>query len=405
MANQAPNLEPDLEPTPPAIADDNDATEPSPPPAPQPVAQNNSWGSLKERLSQARARLGQKGTPNPTIPNSLAGAAPDGGRETVLRAERRAVKEIAKRAARQASAQEAKVMAAATSEFWVPALVIIGSLLLVVIIFIAIFSFNSFSGQNGGGIGQYPSTDTEREQATLLASLSGNALANNKTVAEVVGDEKERYERIKNNARQFAPDLVSSVEAKITEFTPLLDAIVGTQDRIERLKVRDNVMAKMLDFESTLPFGDWASRIALSHQNEGSLNFCKITKAGAKVACASFASTVLWEAGIPNAIVGTTTAIWSNKAFRTVVDRPASRSTETWAASKDRLRPGDVVWWGDGSCSRVRYAGKLFDHVGIYVGNGEAVDNSSAQEKILKRDAAKRGSCLVFNGAKRYGKD
>lgn len=279
----------------------------------------------------------------------------------------------------------------------------VGIILLVVIIVLLIVALFSFSGQGGKGYPQYPKTQAQQEQATLLAALSGDKIANDKVTKEVINDEKDRYQRIKANAAKYSPADSVAIEAKIKEFNPTLDTLLTTQAKTERLKIRDDLQKKMFEFEQTLPFGSWISQIALGHLKQGSLTFCVVTGASANVACASFVSTVMWEAGVPNAIVPTTTQVWSNKSLQLIVDRPAAKSADTWSQNKDRLKPGDIIWWGDGTCSKTRYEGKLFDHVGIYVGDGEAVDNSSNKEQILKRGAESRSKCLLFNGAKRYG--
>ena len=70
------------------------------------------------------------------------------------------------------------------------------------------------------------------------------------------------------------------------------------------------------------------------------------------------------------------------------------------------LQPGDIIWWGDGTCSSVKYDGKLFDHVGFYIGNGRSVDTSSSSETVKERPAdlvRDDKNCRLFNGAKRYG--
>lgn len=328
--------------------------------------------------------------------------------ERSFRQQTRAVGQVTKKAAEnaaKAAGRTAKKLAtnliAKNPYVWG----VFGVLLLVVVIIVIVFALFSLGGQGGKGYPQYASTAAEQEQITLLSALSGDKIANNTITKEVVDDEKSRYQRIKQNAAKYSSSLTGQVETKVKEFSPLLDSLVATQAKAERIKIRDDLQKKMSTFEQTLPFGSWISAIALAHQGEGSLNFCKITGAGAKVACASFVSTVLWEAGVPNAIVGTTTEVWNNKALRIAVNRPAAKSADTWTQGKSSLKPGDVIWWGDGSCSKVKYSGKLFDHIGIYVGDDQAVDNSSTKEKILKRSGASRSNCLLFNGAKRYGSE
>jgi len=280
----------------------------------------------------------------------------------------------------------------------------LGIILLIFIIIMVIFSLNAGGGNSGAGPASYPSTDAQREQATLLSALSGNKIANDQTVKSVIDDEKERYARIKANAQKYSPGQVGSIDQKIAELNPLLDSLLATKNKEERIKIRDDIQEKMLAFEGTLPFGDWIAKLAISEVGKDVGEFCRVTGAGRGVGCASFTSIILYDAGVPNAIVPTTMAVWNSQALRTVVERPAKRSAQLWEQQKSSLKPGDVIWWGDGTCSSVRYNGKLFDHVGFYVGNGEAVDTSSSSETVKKRPAAKRDSnCRYFNGAKRYG--
>lgn len=320
--------------------------------------------------------------------------------QAAARAAAQATKQAAKQAAKQVAQTASKVAAqVVTKNPYV--LAALGIILLVIIIVLIIVSLFSLGGGAGNGPARYPDSVAQQEQATLLAALSGDKIANNKTVQEVINDEKSRYQRMKANADKYSPNLSVGIEAKGKEFAPLLDSLLTIQAPAERKKIRDDLQKKMLEFEGTLPFGRWISQIALGHQNAGSLNFCKITGAGANVACASFVSTVLWEAAVPNPIQGLVDDVWRQPSTRIVVDRPAARSAEYYAQQKGGLQPGDLVFWGDGSCNAG--GSRLFDHVGIYVGDDQAVDNSSSKEKILKRGAEKRSSCQVFNGAKRYG--
>jgi hypothetical protein len=155
----------------------------------------------------------------------------------------------------------------------------------------------------------------------------------------------------------------------------------------------------MLEFEGTLPFGKWIAANANAYVGKETGEFCTITGASARLACASFTSTTLAESGVPNAIVGNTTALWHNKALRLVIDRAPEASNSR--INESIMQPGDIVWFGNGSRAKNRYAGALFDHVGIYIGDGMIVDTSSSKGMVMKRPLTTH----QFNGAKRYGAD
>ncbi len=319
-------------------------------------------------------------------------------KEAVKQRAKQAAKDAAKRAAKAAGQALKKVVLQIATKNPI-ALAIIGIILVILIIVVILFVLFGLSGKDsGGGLPVYPSTQTQQEQATLLAALSGDAIANNKTVAEVIKDEKDRYGRIKANAQKYSNGDVAAIDQKIAEFTPLLDSLLSVADKAGKRAIQKDLMAKMLAFEGTLPFGQWITEIALTRVKDPNANFCKITGAGANVACASFTSTTLWDAGVPNAIVGTTTALWSNKSLRIVIDRAPTASNSR--INESVMRAGDVVWFGHGDEGRKRYAGALFDHVGIYIGKGEIVDSSG--DLVIKRRPLTTHS---FNGAKRYGKD
>lgn len=356
---------------------------------------NNRWDQFRERIKNSQKKLKGDVGGSPT-----AQATEQVGKKAVQSVEKQAVKKVAATAGRQVASKAAtSVAVAAAPEIGAGILVAVGVGLVVIIILVIIFAIFGIGGSgSGGGLPQYPSTATQREQATLLAALSGDSVANNKTVAEVIRKEKERYDRIKTNAQKYSPSEVAAIDQKITEFTPMLDSILSVPDKVGRKKIKDDLQAKMVAFEQTLPFGLWIAEIAKTRVGDRNSEFCTITDAPANLACASFSSTTLWDAGVPNAIVGTTTALWNNKSLRLVIDRAATASNDR--IDESVMRPGDVVWFGHGAQGKKRYAGALFDHVGIYIGNGQIVDSSSKLVIQQRKLTTHR-----FNGAKRYGKD
>jgi hypothetical protein len=278
-------------------------------------------------------------------------------------------------------------------------------IVVILIIILTIFVLTSSGGNLGNGPPAYPSTESQRQQATLLSALSGNKIANDQIVKKVSDAEKSRYQRIKANAQKYSGASVAAIEQKIKEFNPLLDSLVATRNLEERKQINKDLEQKMLSFEGTLPFGKWISSIAdqYASQGAGSTGFCLITRAAPNVACASFVSTVLWEAGVPNAIVPSVDELWTSAATRIVVDRPSSKSTSLYSQNESKLRPGDIIFWGNGACNRGGSA--LFDHVGIFISANRVANNSSTRKKIAYSRAEKNGGCEIFNGAKRYGAD
>lgn len=319
--------------------------------------------------------------------------------ERSARAAARAAGEATKKAAKQAGKAIGQAIKKLVTQLlaknpyvWLA----VGIILLVIIIVLIIVALFSFSGDTGKGPARYPTSVSQQEQATLLAALSGDKIANDKTVKKVVEDEKKRYQNIRSNAQKHSADKVAAIDAKIVEFTPILDSLLKTSNKVERMKIRDDLQKKMLEFEGTLPFGTWIVANAKTHVGEPTGEFCRITKVSDNLACASFTSTTLAESGVPNAIVGNTTALWNNKALRLVIDRAPVASNSR--INESVMKPGDIVWFGHYTD---RYPGALFSHVGIYIGNGKIIDSSSQTRTIKERPLTTH----KFNGAKRYGAD
>jgi len=322
-------------------------------------------------------------------------------KQGVRQAAGKAAQQAAKAATRAAMAAARAVGALISSG---PVGWIILAILIIIILVFILIAIPSFSGIFGGGPGSYPTTQVQKEQATLLAALAGDRISKNEVVLEVVKDEKERYGRIESNATKYDPSLSASITAKKVEFSKLLDSMMAETNLDRKKAAVKDIQAKMILFENTLPFGRWIFSIASASVDQPSGNFCRVTKVAGTLACASFVSTVLSDAGVPNSIVATTEAVWEIAGLRTVVNRPDTKSDSLFDKSKGALRPGDIIWWGDGNCSSVKRATKIFDHVGFYIGDGMSIDNSSELEKVAKRHVTGR-DCWAFNGAKRYGSD
>jgi hypothetical protein len=360
--------------------------------------------AAKEKASEAKDKL-QKGQKAAAAVGDIKENGVDYAKEIAKEKAKEAVKKAAKQALNKAKQAAAKAVRQVATKLLANPYVLgaIGIILLVVIIIAVVFSFAGLGGQTGGGPAVAPSNDYQRSQATLLAALSGDTISQNKTVLKVQGDEKERYDRILKNAQAYNPTLADSITAKNQEFTAYWDQLLATNAKEARLEVLKKLRAEMAAFEATLPFGSWIAKLAEKSVGERTDTFCRITKADANVGCASFTSTILYDAGTPNPIVPAVDQIWRNTALRIIIDRPASKSSGYYQENVGKLKPGDIIFWGDGACSAG--GSVLFDHVGFYVGDNQAVDTSSSAKMVMKRSAADRGSCRVFNGAKRYGSD
>lgn len=110
--------------------------------------------------------------------------------------------------------------------------------------------------------------------------------------------------------------------------------------------------------------------------------------------CASFVSTVLQEAGAMTGFYARATDIWNQGGGTTVIERGGKYDAE-------KLQPGDVVFFGNGNTG---VAGSIFNHVGIYIGDGQIIDTSSSQKKVVgPRAITVHSGSNSFNGAKRFG--
>lgn len=264
--------------------------------------------------------------------------------------------------------------------------------------------------KGGGKITPTTSTQLFQSQA-LLPYIGGDfVLSGGKINEKVYQAEKERYAIIQHNVDTDPRVSGRSAEVKksINEILQLIDSGRNLSGDPKK-KITADTIAKIQALDSTLPFGSWIAAAARNQVGKPSGNFCTITQAGGRVACASFVSTVLQNAGIPNPIQAGVDGIWRRTFYKIVVNRPDIKSTGHYNLNKSKLQIGDIIFWGDGSCSKG--GSVLFDHIGFYVGGDEAVDNSSGGKdgtpppQIRKRGAASRSSCIVFNGAKRYGSD
>ena len=250
---------------------------------------------------------------------------------------------------------------------------------------------------------QYPSTQAQTDQTVLVASIGGDFVVSGRKITEkVLTAEKGRYRIVLNNVKTTNPERVVEVEQKVKEILLTIEGGINLSGEAKK-KQLGQATSKIQTLDSTLPFGEWIARAAESQVGSQSLEFCSVTKASTNVACASFLTTVLQNAGVPNPIQAGVDGIWRRPFYRTIAARQKPPTEAYYGQNLAKLQRGDIIFWGDG---RNDGGSVLFDHVGFYVGGGQAVDNSSGKKMILKRQAAKRdNSFRFFNGAKRYGKD
>lgn len=258
----------------------------------------------------------------------------------------------------------------------------------------------------GKGSNIPPSTAAETQQATLVAWIGGDfVLSGGKITQATLDAEKKRYVIVQKNV-----DNDKNISGRSTEVKKAINEILMLIELVPRMpgeaknKQTAAVIAKVQALDSSLPFGAWIADFAIAQVGRGSQNFCQKTNAESKVACASFVSTVLQNAGVSSPVQSMVDGVWANPALRLIVARQTAERPEYLQQNASKLQPGDIIFMGTGSGKVGR--SKNFRHVGIYIGNGMEVDNSSRAEAIRKRELAKLAvNDLYFNGAKRYGVD
>lgn len=366
-------------------------------------AQADKVKSGEQKLSKATGEkaAGQGGKAAAKTAGKAAGkeaaAAGKQGASAAAKAASKAAAQAVKVAAK-AAAQAVRGALVATSEFWVPALIII---LIVVVIIAFIFILFAYSGEGGKGPPIYPESGLQQQKSQFALALSGDQIAKDTVIKDVIESQLTRYDRIKNNTDSYDPSLSAGAATKRSEYETSLNSLLAEQDTEMRAVLLDAILADMAAYDKTLPFGKWITKLAKDRVGKPNLKFCGITDAPAALACASFTSTVLYLAGVPDAIQPSVDEIWKESIYETIVARQSPKSADTYDKYVSSLQPGDIIFWGDGKCSSG--GSVLFDHVGFYIGDGRAIDTSSSAGKVLERSAAKRGDCRVFNGAKRYG--
>lgn len=291
-------------------------------------------------------------------------------------------------------------------KYWkVPVYIIAGLLLLAAV------PFGLLSLKDGG---QYPSTQAQQNQTIIAAATAGDFVVSGKKIGQkTLEAEEARYKTVLSNLKQNNPTNlnVATVEVKINEILTLLKQGVGLSGQAKK-NMTASIKTKVEALDATLPFGEWIAKAAEGQAGKPSGNFCRRGVPGS-LGCASFVTSVLYSAGVPQPYKPDVDSVWRMSFYRVIVDRPQTKSAAYYDQNKSNLRRGDIIFWGDGNCSKG--GSKYFDHIGFYLGNGLSIDNSSGNTKkgipphvrnkpILAADRDYGGkSCRVFNGAKRYG--
>lgn len=327
------------------------------------------------------------------------------------------VSELVGQTAKQGLKQTGKLVAefvAANPEIWIPVAII-----LVVFIIIAIaIGFYAFSRQSGAVTSVTPTTAVQKSQAGLLAAFAGDKLKQFTIVEDVIQTEETRYTTIaglmKTNPGGSAITASATDVAQVQTELQQIDKQLKAQDKIGATIALKTVIDQEKKIEAGLPFGTWIANIAKGftdptspyHQDTQVCHIAKVNYAdtnNGRSGCGLIVSVALNKAGVPQSVALSTLEIWQNPQLSIVVARPNALDASLAQKSMANLKPGDVVWWGNGSAAT--YPGALFDHIGIYIGNNQAVNNSSNQQAVritpLDRVAAHYDN-KVFNGAKRY---
>ncbi|QQG49741.1 MAG: hypothetical protein HZB70_03005 [Candidatus Berkelbacteria bacterium] len=257
------------------------------------------------------------------------------------------------------------------------------------------------------GSSHTPSTPQEKNEVQLAGAFAGDVLETKQVTDRLITSELNRYEAIKDNLKEYstgAPsDAAGQADAIITDLTALKKSSTGKKNK----EAVQKIVAKKRAFEATLPFNEWAARAAeeLLRLPPGT---CPIApRADTNLGCASFVSYVLIKAGIPQSHVAATVGVWTNPNLTLVVPNLRTINTNYYNETKGSLKRGDIIWWGYGVCGKKKRQapGGLHCHIGIFVGNDEAIHNSSTKANKAGGIAPIRNKVTHrkdFNGAKRY---
>jgi hypothetical protein len=257
-----------------------------------------------------------------------------------------------------------------------------------------------------------PTTAAQQQQANTAAYISGDFISNGKVTKSSVDQEKARYKRVIDH---LSPDKVAVTQTAINGIEELMDQAINTSGQARANLIKQiNEQVRALD--ATLPYGEWVAQEAEKYVGPNKIpsNFCRITgNNDPNMGCASVVSVILYDAGVPQPLTKSQQVIWHNSRLAQIV-APAPNHQKDWtlySQNKDRLKRGDVVWWGNGvrtdPDTGLPIVIGLQSHVGIYIGNNKAINNSStlaekAGEAVPRITDLDRKD-LPFNGAKRYG--
>ncbi|MDP3993251.1 MAG: hypothetical protein Q8Q05_03530 [bacterium] len=257
-----------------------------------------------------------------------------------------------------------------------------------------------------------PATAGQYAQVQTTAYIAGDILARKAVTKEVVDRQKQRYKTVLQHVNETIPDKATEVKKAADEITDLLETAIGLSGSQRDIVIKQ-VNEKIRALDSTLPYGEWVAKEAEKYVGTNptaSKDFCRITRNSTpELGCASVVSVIMYDAGIPQDLTASQQAIWKNYRLQLLVSPLPNNqlSRDLYNQNKERLQRGDIVWWGNGVRRNGADVG-LQGHIGIYIGNGLAVNNSSglaekAGEAVPVKSKVDR-SDITFNGAKRYGK-
>ncbi len=254
-----------------------------------------------------------------------------------------------------------------------------------------------------------PNSAADKNELQLTRAFAGDVFETRQVTLRLVDSEIARYGIIKDNLKSFSEGAPADAGAQADEIVKQLKDLKLVVDK-NKTEARTQIQAlakKKRALESKLPFSEWSARAAEELLKLPSGTCPVAPGATTNLGCASFVSYVLIKAGIPQSHAAATVTIWTNPNLSSVVPNLRAHQGSYYDTNKGKLQRGDVIWWGYGTCGKKRRKapGGLHCHIGVYVGNDEAIHNSSSKANKtggISPIRTKANYSGDFNGAKRY---